>query len=140
MTVFECIRGLRAVRRFADRPLPKDTVRRILEAGRRGGSAKNRQPWHFIVVPDPGMRDRLAACGQYASHLRGAPLVVVLVTATARFADLDAGRCAQNMLLAISFGYPPAEPDTAIEGLRKAQVLASLGRRPVSDLVHAERW
>jgi nitroreductase len=34
----------REVRRYADRPLPDDVVRRILDAGRLAGSAKNRQP------------------------------------------------------------------------------------------------
>ena len=42
--------------------------------------------------------------------------------------------------IAISFGYPSAEPDTTIEGLPKAQILASLGRKPLGELVHYERW
>ncbi len=42
--------------------------------------------------------------------------------------------------LGITFGYPPDEPATMIEDLPKAQVLASLRRRPLSDLVHNERW
>ncbi len=174
MRVFECLRGMRAVRRFAERPLPEDAVHRILEAGRWTGSAKNRQPWHFIVVRDAAMRGRLAACGQYASHLRGAPLAVVIVTGTGRFDDLDAGRCGQNMMLAawaegigsciaslhdeakaraalgvpagmkvqmaISFGYPAPGPDDTIEGRPKAQVLASIGRKALDELVHTDRW
>jgi nitroreductase len=174
MTPFECIRGMRAVRRFADRPLPEKVLDRILEAGRWAGSAKNRQPWHFIVVRDRAMLDRLAACGHYASHLRGAAVAVLIVTGSARYDDLDAGRCAQNMMLAawaegiasciaslhhetkaratlgvpdgmkvqmaISFGYPAPGPDDKIEGLPKAQVLASLGRKPLDELVRHERW
>jgi nitroreductase len=174
MTVFEGIRGMRAVRRFADRPLPEKVLGRILEAGRWAGSAKNRQPWHFIVVRDRALLDRLATCGQYASHLRGAAVAVVIVTGSARWDDLDAGRCGQNMMLAawaegvgsciaslhheakartalgvpdgmkvqmaISFGYPAPGPDDKIEGLPKAQVLASLGRKPLDELVHRDRW
>lgn len=174
MTVSQCIRGMRAVRRFADRPIAEETLRRILEAGRWAGSAKNRQPWHFIVVRDAATRDRLAACGQYAGHLRGAPVVVAIITGTGRWDDLDAGRCGQNMMLAawaegigsciaslhdeakaravlgvpaalrvqmaISFGYPAPGPDDTIEGLPKAKVLASLGRKPLAELVHYDRW
>ena len=174
MTVFECIRGMRAVRRFADRLVPEEALRRILEAGRWAGSAKNRQPWHFIVVRDRAMLDRLATCGQYATHLRGAAVAVVIVTGSGRWDDLDAGRCGQNMMLAawtegigaciaslhheakaratlgvpdgmkvqmaISFGYPAPGPDDKIEGLPKSQVLASLGRKPLAELVHHERW
>ena len=174
MNVFECIRGMRAARRFADRPLPENVLGRILEGGRWAGSAKNRQPWHFIVVRDRAMLDRLATCGQYASHLSGAPIAVVIVTGSARYDDLDAGRCGQNMMLAawaegvgsciaslhneakaraalgvpggmkiqmaISFGYPAPGPDDEIEGLPKAQVLASLGRKSLAELVHHGRW
>lgn len=174
MTAYECIRGMRAVRRFAARPLPQDAVHRILEAGRWAGSAKNRQPWHFIVIEDQATRDRLAACGRYASHLREAALAVVVVTESGGYADLDAGRCSQNMMLAawaegigsciaslhdeararealglpaslklqlaMSFGYPASGPDTTIEGLPKAQVLASLGRKPLRQLLHHNRW
>ncbi len=174
MTVYECIRGMRAVRRFADRRVPEEILGRLLEAGRWAGSAKNRQPWHFIVVRDLALLGRLATCGQYASHLRGAALVVVIVTGAGRWDDLDAGRCAQNMMLAawaegigsciaslhheakaraalgvppemkiqmaLSFGYPTPGPDDTIEGLPKAQVLASLGRKPLEELVHHDRW
>ena len=174
MTVFECMRGMRAVRRFSNRPLPEQVLGRILEAGRWAGSAKNRQPWHFIVVRDRVMLDRLTTCGQYASHLRGAAVAILIVTGSARYDDLDAGRCGQNMMLAgwaegigsciaslhheakaratlgvpdgmkvqmaIAFGYPAPGPDDKIEGLPKAQVLASLGRKPLDELIHHERW
>ena len=39
-----------AVREFQDKPVPPESVRRIVEAGRLSGSSMNRQPWHFIVV------------------------------------------------------------------------------------------
>ena len=43
--------------RSTDRPLDPADLERILDAGRRSGSSKNRQRWDFIVVQD---RDRLA--------------------------------------------------------------------------------
>jgi nitroreductase len=48
MNVSEAIRMKRAVRQFADRPLPEEIVLAILNAGRRAQSSKNTQPWHFI--------------------------------------------------------------------------------------------
>jgi nitroreductase len=51
MEVFDAIRTLLAVRSYQDKPVPDDVARRILEAGRMSGSASNRQPWQFIVVP-----------------------------------------------------------------------------------------
>jgi nitroreductase len=60
MEVFHAVGTVRAIRRFADRPVPGDAVAKILEAGRLTASAVNKQPWHFIVVKD---RHRLGSSG-----------------------------------------------------------------------------
>jgi nitroreductase len=85
----------REVREYADRDLPEDAVRRILDAGRLAGSAQNRQPWRFLVVEDPSAREQLAEAVYVPATVRGAQLVVAIVGR----AGLDSGRAAQNMLL-----------------------------------------
>jgi len=101
MDTFRCIKTMRAVRQFADTPIPDDVLQRILEAGRWSGSAKNTQPWNMIVVRDRETLARLAECGQFAGHLRGAALgVAIAVEQTATRGEFDAGRMAQNMELA----------------------------------------
>ena len=40
----------REVREYTDRPVPEDVLTKILEAGRATGSAKNTQPWRFVVL------------------------------------------------------------------------------------------
>lgn len=100
MEAYKTITTLRAVRHFTGQPLPEETLTRILQAGRWTGSAKNVQPWHFIVVRKREILDRLAGCGRYSSHLRGAAAAVVIVTEAQSWAAFDAGRAAQNMMLA----------------------------------------
>ncbi len=100
MDVFQAIRTLRAVRQYTEQPIPKETVMRILEAGRWAGSAKNTQPWRFIVVKERGTLNRLAGCGNYASHLHEAPLAIVVVTEPSARGEFDSGRAIQNMMLA----------------------------------------
>jgi nitroreductase len=101
MDAFRCIKTMRAVRQFTDTPIPDDVLQRILEAGRWSGSAKNTQPWNIVVVRDQRTLERLAECGQFAGHLRGAVLgVAIVVEPTATRGEFDAGRMAQNMELA----------------------------------------
>jgi len=69
----------RAVREFAAKPLPDDAVRFILDAGRRAQSAKNTQPWEFIVIRDRETLRRLSHTGTYAGHLSGAALGVAIL-------------------------------------------------------------
>jgi nitroreductase len=87
------IASKRDERRYADRPIPVEVERRILDAGRLAGSARNRQPWEFVIVTDPtGLADAVYE----PSNLLGAALVVALVGG----GGIDFGRCAQNMMLA----------------------------------------
>lgn len=49
----------RSVRRYTDRQVPENVVRRILEAGRFSPSAGNGQPWKFVVIRDREMIDEM---------------------------------------------------------------------------------
>lgn len=54
------IRTRRAIRRYLDRPVPRDLLARLLAAANWAPSAHNRQPWRFAVLTRPGDRERLA--------------------------------------------------------------------------------
>jgi nitroreductase len=93
------IASKRDVKTYADRLLAAGAVDRILDAGRLSGSARNRQPWRFVVVEDGARRERLAQAVYAPDNLRTAALVVAVV-ATGAGAGFDCGRAAQNMMLA----------------------------------------
>lgn len=170
MDVSEAIRLKRAVREFADRPLPDDVVRHILWAGRRAQSAKNTQPWHFVAVRERSTLQALAGLGSYAQHLAGAALGVALLTPdpAQRWSILfDAGQAAAYMQLAAwelgvgsclatiyqpdaaraVLGFPPdLHLHVAISFGYPADpaVLRHApragGRRQVAEAVHHDRW
>jgi nitroreductase len=97
---FLAIASRRDERRFLPDPLPDDVVEQILDAGRLAGSASNRQPWVFVV---PETRERVEALAQAVyvpENLLRAGLVVCVVVSGKGPVAFDAGRAAQNMLLA----------------------------------------
>ena len=101
MDAYKTIISLRAVRQFQDRPIPDDALQRILQAGRMSGSSKNTQPWWFIVIREAATRQALSKCGDFASHLVGAPLAIAIVFDPQYYrGEFDSGRAAQNMMLA----------------------------------------
>ena len=116
METWQAVNSVRVVRQFADQPLAAEHVDRILNAGRRAGSSKNKQRWAFIVVRDREHLRELASVGRYAGHLAGASLAVALVVPEAsgpreRSIMWDLGRAAQNMVLAaweLGIGSVPA--------------------------------
>jgi nitroreductase len=100
MDTFLAIASRRDERRYEPEPLPDEVVTRILDAGRLAGSGSNRQPWTFVVVES---RDRVEALakGVYApENVLGAGLVVGVAVSGKGPVSFDAGRAAQNMLLA----------------------------------------
>jgi nitroreductase len=170
MKVNEAILTKRAVRQFSDKKLSKETIRRILNAGRRSQSSKNTQPWQFIAVEDPALLKKLAGLGTYAGHIEGAALAVGIVTPNPeqRWSILfDAGQAASYMQLAaweLEVGSCLAtiyEPEAARELLGYpedyylhvaisfgypadpsliTQPPAAGGRHSFDEIVHLDRW
>jgi nitroreductase len=88
----------REVRDYLQQPLPSEVVNTILEAGRAAGSAMNHQDRRFIVVEEA--REAVKAAVTRPTNIDDAQLLVAIVVGSSRFAEFDAGRAAQNMLLA----------------------------------------
>jgi nitroreductase len=102
--VYTAIKSRRAVRQFAADPVPRQQIEEVIQAGRLSASAKNRQPWQFVIVTERETLQALSACGPWCGHLAGAAFAVVMTvedlqdppTLTTPF---DLGRTSQNMIL-----------------------------------------
>jgi nitroreductase len=170
MNVADAIRMKRAVREFSDAPLPAESVRAILQAGRRAQSAKNTQPWHFIAVQERTILVALSQTGTFAGHLAGAALGVIILTPdpAERWSILfDAGQAASYMQLAaweLGIGsclatiYEPDQARSILGFPASYHVRAALsfgfpadpavltapprrgGRRASATVFHFERW
>jgi nitroreductase len=140
-------------RSYADRPIPDEVVTRILDAGRVAGSAVNRQPWSFVIVESPEHKEQVAETVYAGDNIRGAALVVAVVTEGGGSA-LDVGRATQNMfLVAWNEGVascPNGMPDAGrtaevlgLEGDAKPVIVLSFGypRRELSpESKSADEW
>jgi coenzyme F420-0:L-glutamate ligase/coenzyme F420-1:gamma-L-glutamate ligase len=58
---YELVATRHSIRKFQDRPVAEDVLRRLLEAACQAPSAHNRQPWRFVVLRDPRLRQRFIA-------------------------------------------------------------------------------
>ncbi|MDH3296824.1 MAG: nitroreductase family protein [Gemmatimonadota bacterium] len=75
--VFQLLRNRQAIRGFEDRPVPLASLARILDCGRYAPSAKEDQPWTYVVVQDPLARVRLAAEAFHSPLVRSAPVLII---------------------------------------------------------------
>jgi nitroreductase len=164
MDAYRAIVDKRDQRIFLDRPVPEEILTRILQAGRMTGSSKNVEPNRYVVVRD---RDRVAALAALSPAARWmSRAAAIVVIAQTREHQFDAGRCAQNMMLAAwadGVGSCPAHlPEAEVSRLlgipaemavnrvigfgyvdpARAAPPASVARRrlPLSELVRWEAW
>ncbi len=100
MEVYNCIRTRISVRNFKPDAVPSSVVTKMLRAARWAPSARNRQPWHFIVVKDREMLAEIGNTASSGSFIGNAPLAVAVAMENANRPELDAGRALQQMELA----------------------------------------
>ena len=55
----ERMRARRSVRHFSDAPVPIDVVERCIEAAAQAPSGANKQPWTFVLVTDPALKQQI---------------------------------------------------------------------------------
>jgi nitroreductase len=166
---WDALRSRRDVREYSERPLSEEDLDRILEAGRRAPSGRNRQPWDFVVVTDREQLVELARVWQGARHVAGSAATVAVVlpdTDELRAINyFDAGQAVLSMMIAAAdlgigsahAGVTDYELTRRVLGLpedRFCAHLVALGhpagrplaplvrpdRRPFDDVVHRGRW
>jgi nitroreductase len=164
MDAYRAIVDKRDQRIFLPKPIPEEALQRILQAARMTGSSKNAEPNRLIVVRDPARVAAVGAISPWGRWLSTAAAIIVIVQ-TERH-EFDAGRCAQNMMLAAwndGIGSCPAhlpEADLArlLDVPREMSINRVIGfgyvdparaaapksvarkRKPLDDLVRWERW
>jgi len=82
--LLELIKTRRSIRKFAERPIPEDLMRDLLEAGRWAPSGANAQPWRFIVVKHSETLQAIGEACYYSAfksrHVAEAAALVVICT------------------------------------------------------------
>ena len=90
----------RSVRMFDSKPVDKGTLERIVDAGRLAATAKNDQPWEFIVVTDRVQLHKLADATDYGKFLAGAGACIAVVCRETKYYLEDGCAATQNILVA----------------------------------------
>jgi nitroreductase len=163
MDVFEAVRTVLATRSYRPEPLPRESIRLILEAGRLTGSSMNLQPWHFILVDSREDLEQLGRLAKTGPYLSEAGMAVAVAIEDTKYAVSDASRAIQSMILTAwadgiasnwvgFFGLEAVEKVLQIPpGLKLLAVVAfgyeveprTMGkkaRQPFSEVVHQGRF
>ena len=100
----EVIRKRRTVRRFTEEDVSDEQVQTILEMGMYAPTYMNRQPWHFVVVRDKALQERLGETLSVRPYVQEAAVVIAVYgdPNISNTWDLDGCAAIENMLIAAS--------------------------------------
>lgn len=105
MDVLDAIRTRRSIRKYKDRPVPEELVQKILAAAMSAPSARNAQPWQFVVIEDRRILREIARINPNASMAADVLLGILVcgdleLEKSPGYWVVDCAAAAQNMLLA----------------------------------------
>lgn len=165
MSAIDVIMTRRSIRRYETRAIPEESLSLILEAGRMAPSAANRQPWHFIVVRDQGLKEKLSKW-RYTPFLKDSAAIIVgcgdrSLPQLERWTDVDVAIALENMVIAAwslgigscwigGFQEQEVKELLAIPEDIKVVALLSLGypaeqpaprtKKPLEEIVHHDKF
>ncbi|HHX28602.1 MAG TPA: nitroreductase [Firmicutes bacterium] len=148
MEVMQAIADRRSIRRFEDRPVSRELIEKVLDAGIKAPSGKNKQPWRFYVLQGTkkdelvGIMERglvqakaegrnTGSAENSARIMRQAPVLIMVVESDWTLAE-QGGRMgrALNLVDIQSIG-------AAIQNLLLAAIDLGLGSLWICDVLHA---
>ena len=77
--MLELIKSRKSVRKYTDKHISDDDLRKILQAGRLAPSWMNSQPWKFILVKSQENKDLLAELSLGQNHVKTADALIVCI-------------------------------------------------------------
>ncbi|MDH7568260.1 MAG: nitroreductase family protein [Armatimonadota bacterium] len=129
MDVLEALKTRRSIRAYSSRPVPREVLEEILECARWSPSARNVQPWAFVVITDPATRQRIADLTEYGKHIAHAPVCVAVFCEQTRY-YLEDGCIATYSVLLAAWGHGLGTCWVAGERKPYAPVIAQLLNAP----------
>ena len=95
----------RSIRKFTDKQINDEDLKKILKAGMNSPSAENNQEWEFIVITDKELKNKIYEKNQYAFSITTAPIAILICADMNRVSDKednfwvqDLSASSQNML------------------------------------------
>ncbi len=105
MNTIEAIFSRRSIRKFKDEPINKEDLIFLLKAAMQAPSAKNYQPWHFIITTDKSILREITRFHKYADMLLQAPAAITVcgdlnIESSEGYNAVNCSAATQNILLA----------------------------------------
>ena len=158
------IKNRRSQRTFLDKPIEKEHIEQIIECAGYAPTARNIQPWEFIVITSKENKERIAEMAPNAKFIAKAPVCIAVFCQDTKYYLEDGCATTENILLAatslgIGSCWVAGDKKPYTEDIRKMLSvpenyklvsLVALGyadqkpepheKRPLSEIIHWEKF
>lgn len=100
MDALEAIKKRRSIREYSDKLIPREAIEKIVDAGRFAATARDVQPWEFIVITDPATLKSIAGIAKNGNFISGAQAGIAVYCSDTKYYLEDGCAATENMLLA----------------------------------------
>ncbi|MFA6584494.1 MAG: nitroreductase family protein [Elusimicrobiaceae bacterium] len=164
MDAIEAIKNRHSSRRFVKKPLAEKDIETLADCGRLAATARNAQPWEFVVLTRAELLEKLSVICPNGPFLKdcGAAFLV-LAKSDERYYLEDCSAATQNILLAATAlglgscwvagdkkdyasavlalaGVPAGYKLVSIVGVGVAEEADRAPKRPLAEVLHREKF
>ncbi len=100
MEPLEVLKTRRSIREYSDKEIAKELLEKIVEAARFSPTARNVQPWEFIIVTQPVSLKKLSELAENGRFLAQAKACIAVFCADTKYYLEDGCAATCNILLA----------------------------------------
>ncbi len=103
MDFFEAVKERRSVRKFRQAPVERDLLVKLVDSARLAPTARNEQPWEFVIITDTNRIKQLADIVKpNGAFLASAPAAIVVLSKDTKYYLEDGSAATAHILLAAS--------------------------------------
>ena len=164
MDAIEVLQKRRSIRQYIKKAVSRKDIETIVDCGRLAATARNEQPWEFVVITDAKMRKTLADITEYGKFIADAPVCICVFCKDTKYYIEDGSAATQNILLAaraLGLGSCWVAGDKKPYAEKVAQILGAPGghrlisfipigysedleqkcaKRPLKEVLHWEKF
>jgi len=100
MDAMEALHTRRSCRKFAAKEVARELIEEAVDAARLAATARNEQPWEFVVVTEKATRRAVAGMTDYGPFIADAPVCIAVLAHDTKYYLEDGSAATQNILLA----------------------------------------
>lgn len=101
MDFFETINKRKSVRDYSEKKVEKELIEKIIDAGHLATTARNEQPWEFIVTYNKEILKKICNMCPNGPFIKDASSLIAVFSKDTKYYIEDCSAATQNMLLAI---------------------------------------